>query len=225
MLCEGQTEREFCQSVVAPALRNRDVLINPSLAGKPGRERGGVRHWSAYRPEIIRHARSKRVPVVGLLVDFYGMPSDWPGREDATKLQPGDRGVRVERALRADLANELPDRFVPCVQVHEFESLLFVDHDGSADVLAGLVRAGGAAAVQTWRREVVRQCGGSVESINQNRDGAPSRRLATRFGGYEKVIHGVAAAQAVGIEALRERCRWLDRWMTRLEALGRADHG
>jgi hypothetical protein len=36
---------------------------------------------------------------------------------------------------------------------------------------------------------------------------------------YQKVVHGIQATLACGIEPLRARCRHFDQWLTRLENL------
>lgn len=43
VLCEGQTEQEFCRSVVAPVLGRAGVYVSATLVGKPQRKRGGIR--------------------------------------------------------------------------------------------------------------------------------------------------------------------------------------
>jgi len=92
IVCEGQTEREFCKSVIAPCLVTHGIHLAGKLAGKPNRRQGGIRNWQAYRMDLLRTARERDDRHVGLLVDYYAMPKNWPGRENAPNIPIDERG-------------------------------------------------------------------------------------------------------------------------------------
>jgi len=129
VLCEGQTEREFCRALIAPHVAAGGIALAGTLVGKPQRRIGGIRPWPIYRSELLRLAKARPDRHVAVLVDYYAMPDSWPGRADSRKKPIAQRGSHVEEMLRSDLHDFLPHRFHPCVQLHEFESLLFVDPD------------------------------------------------------------------------------------------------
>jgi hypothetical protein len=215
VLCEGQTEREFCRGVIAPYVASRGVALAGTLVGKPQRKRGGIREWPVYRNELLRLSKERTDRHLGVLVDFYAMPESWPGRSASTTVTILQRGAHVEEALRADLDAELSGRFHPCVQLHEFESLLFVE-----PALAALsIAIGGGADHERLasRMDAIKaECGGSVEQIDDSPETAPSKRLTRIVPGYDKVAWGVAAVGDVSLPLLRAGCPWLDRWLTRL---------
>jgi len=219
VLCEGQTEREFCKALIASHLFKRGVALSGRLPGEPQRRRGGIRSWQSYEWDLVSLAKQRSHWHVALLVDFYGMPDDWPGRRAAEALPPSQRGVAVESALVAAVRDSMGERFHPCVQVHEFESLLFVDPAATASCVAAAA-ANKAPTLERRLREVA-SAAGSVEAINDSPETCPSRRLEQAWPGYDKVFHGVTATRAVGLPRLRQGCPWLDRWLTRLESLGR----
>lgn len=223
VLCEGQTEREFCRNVVAPHLAARGIELRGTLVGKSQQKRGGIRPWPRYRDELLRLARERRDRHVAVLVDYYAMPDSWPGRGESRSVPITGRGHCVERMLKAELQNELPGRFHPCVQLHEFESLLFVDPETSALSIAVGGGPAGHAHVAKQMARIRTQCGGLVEQINDGPDTAPSKRLAKIITGYDKVAWGVTAAADVPLSDLRMGCPWLDRWLTELEALTGAE--
>src|SRR5688500_4191652 len=99
VLCEGQTEREFCRLVVAPHVAAAGVALAGTLVGKPQRKQGGIRDWPIYRAELIRLAKGRDDRHVGVLVDYYAMPDTWPGRHTSRALPPLDRGLHVEQSL------------------------------------------------------------------------------------------------------------------------------
>jgi hypothetical protein len=221
VLCEGQTEKEFCNSVVKEHMSLRGVELSGTLVGKPQRKQGGIRPWRAYRRELLRLAAERRDRHVAVLVDYYAMPMDWPGREEAVRKPAVDRGLHVEEKLREDLANELPGRFHPCVQLHEFESLLFVDPGASAPVIALGAGRKDYQALEKRIRDIRAECGGKVELIDDGPGTAPSKRICKIAPGYDKVAFGVLAAAGAGIDKLRAGCPWLHRWLTELEDLAK----
>jgi len=216
VVCEGQTECEFCREVVAPFLSMSGVALAGTLVGKPNRKRGGVRPWPVYRAELVRLGKERPDRHVAVLVDYYAMPTDWPGRATAPLRPIAQRGLHVEDAVRTDLAVELPGRFHPCVALHEFESLLFVEPQ---TVALSIAVGAGRVDYESVARElasVKTECGGSVEQINDDPATAPSKRLKAIIPGYDKVAWGVTAAKDVGLAALRAGCVWLDRWLTEM---------
>ena len=56
--------------------------------------------------------------------------------------------------------------------------------------------------------------------MNEGEATAPSKRILAAMPGFDKVDHGVAAAEAIGLQALRAKCPRFDEWITTLEALG-----
>ncbi len=224
VLCEGDTEREFCKTVVAPHLRTRDVELSATLLSKLGRKQGGIVPWAEFRAELLMLARGNDAPHVAVLVDFYKLKICWPGRVSAADKSKSDRGPEVERALCVDLSQKLGSRFHPCVQVHEFESLLFVDPDRAAAKLAsiaGIASQGRIASAMSGIRAI---CGSSVEDIDDRPNNAPAERLKKIVTGYNKLAWGLPAVADVGLTALRAGCPWLNRWVTRLERLGGNPH-
>lgn len=220
VLCEGQTERDFCNRVLASALVVRGIRLVGPLGGKPHRHRsdGGIRRWASVRPEILQWARSHPRASVAVLVDYYAMPNCWPGRGDASALPCGERGTHVEDALVADLRAELGDRFVPCVQLHEFEALLFVNPAITAlsiEVASQLERP----QLEQELQAIKTSFSDDVERINDCFETAPSRRIQRLVRGYKKVVWGLTAAEDVTLPVLRDGCPWLSRWLDRLEGL------
>lgn len=219
VLCEGQTEREFCRSVVREYVATRGIALAGTLVGKPQRKRGGISSWGVYRGELLRLAKERADRYVGVLVDYYAMPDSWPGRSEARTMTAGQRGIHVETCLCDDLNSELGPRFLPCVQLHEFEALLFVDPSISAlSIALGGVSTPGNSAEQL--AHIKAEFNDKVELIDDSPDTAPSKRLRNVFPGYDKVAWGVAAAKKIGIDALRQGCPWLDRWIKSILLLG-----
>lgn len=219
VLCEGQTEREFVRRHVAPAVAGQGVALSGTLVGKTHRKRGGIRGWAVYERELIRLASERADRHLALLVDYYAMPADWPGRAEAAGRPLAERGAYVEQRLAEQADPVFRDRFVPCVQYHEFESLLFVDGWTTAWELDAVGRPRSSAAVEKKINEAVAAAGGQAEWVNDGPDSAPSKRIAQMIVGYDKVAWGNQVVDAVTLPRLRKGCPWLDRWMAALQAL------
>jgi hypothetical protein len=218
-LCEGHTERLFCNSVVAPNIAFRGIALSGTLVGKTHNKKGGIRSWTIYRKELLRLAKERAGRHLTVMVDFYGMPEDWPGRAEANNIAKELRGQTVENAIRQNLAAELPGRLHPCVQLHEFESLLFVDPHTTALNLAVAAGFDDEKPLAQKLEQIKIECGGSVEAINDSRESAPSKRIKQLASAYDKTDLGPTIAADVTLPILRAGCPWLNRWLNALEQL------
>jgi len=217
-IVEGQTEQAFIRTVLQPHLVLKGINIWARLPGRVYR-RGGVRHWESVRGDIERTLRESNARVVTTMFDFYGMPANWPGRTDASPLPWEKKGRLVEDALAGDIQARMgvdfaPGRFIPYVQVHEFETILFSDITSLHSVLKGMRNY---PSLETLRKIVAEA--GTPEAINDSPRSAPSKRLAGMAPGYQKRLHGVIAAERIGLETIRNGCPNFDRWLTSLEQL------
>ena len=222
LICvEGETEESFVDRILGPHLiGNGFSLVIPHLMGM-GRERsqrGGVRRWSSVRQEILRHLREDAGRYVSTMVDYYGMPHDWPARAGpfTAAMSASDRADEIEAALLRDVSNEMgtdfnPDRFIPYVMMHEFEAMLFSDCQSFATAVR---RADLSMNFQAIRDEF-----GSPEEIDDSPDTAPSKRIESLMPAYQKPTMGVQAAQNIGLEAIRSECPHFADWLERLESL------
>lgn len=220
-LVEGRTEHDFVNRLLRPHLGARNVHVWAVL---PGREypHGGPPRWEAARRDIVGILKSRRGVVCTTMFDFYGLPRDWPGRDQAVGLPLNEKGAFVERALLADVREFAskdfrPEWFIPYVQVHEFEALLFAD----VAILAQVLVADPARQVglEKGLRAILHESG-EPEAINDNWDTCPSRRIAGLADEYEKRVHGLAATSRIGLDVIRRACPHFGQWLDRLESLG-----
>lgn len=217
---EGQTEEAFVRELLAGHLtRFGYTSVSARLVGNPRMrmKRGGIRPWQSVKRDILRHLKEDREAIAALMVDYYGLPHDWPGRDDAPQENSSDAKAKfVESALLADICNDMgprfdAKRFVPLIAMHEFEALLFSDPERFAQAI-------GMSSLAPGLREI-RQGFGSPEDINDSPSTAPSKRIEDLFPGYEKPLFGVIAAIEIGLPKMREECSHFDGWLSRLESL------
>ncbi len=217
---EGQTEETFVQNVLRDHLVQAGYgSVSARLVGNPRlrSRRGGIRSWQSTRNDIVRHLKQDAGAVATTLVDYYGMPADWPGRAIAPgKRMTLEKAECVEAALHEEICRELgqrfdPRRFVPMVMMHEFEALLFSDPDRFEQ---GIGKSGLSEQMYAIRREFE-----TPEDINDSSVTAPSKRIIRLFPRYEKVLFGVIAAFEIGLGSMRQECPHFHEWLQKLEAL------
>jgi hypothetical protein len=106
--------------------------------------------------------------------------------------------------------------FVPYVQVHEFEALLFSDTSIAAHEL--VANPGGPMNLARLLKAVL-DAAGQPEAINDNWNTCPSKRIIGLAPGYRKPFHGPMAAARIGLDKMRRACPHFGQWVTRLENL------
>lgn len=215
---EGQTEEAFVNEVLrGHLLRCGYDSVGARIVGNPRVKRGGIRSWQSVKRDILRHLKEDRAAISTLMIDYYGLPQDWPGRQEARMMNAASlKAEFIESAIFADIAKEMGQqfdsrRFVPMIVMHEFEALLFSDPDQFAQGIEMSELAQGLRAV---KEEFI-----CPEDINDSVLTAPSKRIQKLFPGYEKPLFGVIAALQIGLDKMRQECPHFNNWLERLESL------
>lgn len=213
-LVEGQTELKFVKEVLAPHLKRRGVFMSAFLLEKPGQAGGDVKFARAQR-DITSRLKQGSKAFVTLMVDFYKIKRDWPGFDEAKKQATHRKKAEVMNAATLKVISEmLPDlwvekRFIPYLSMHELEALYFSDPPTLAAKLGAKVEA----------IEAVLKERGEPENINDSEQTAPSKRLEGFSTRYKKTTTGIAIAQEIGIQKMRDACPIFNAWLKRLEEL------
>ena len=219
VIAEGQTEEGFVRRVLCPHLADHSTVavarsVLTSKDRRPYREyRGGLSGYSKARSDIVAWLKEDRQPEARFttMFDLYALPSDFPSFEEAKRrADPYFRVAELEKAFAADIDDP---RFVPYIQLHEFESLILAD----AQKL-GTEYLEHNAPVQALMEMVERE-GGNPELIDDGPDTAPSKRILAKIPEYDKVNSGPVIAALIGIPVLRRECRHFNEWLTKLEGL------
>lgn len=220
-LVEGQTEETFVRRLLAPMLGVHGVGVSATTHLRP-RSHCGVPHWGKAEKELLRLVKEDASRRVTTMFDYYRLPGDWPGREEAVAGDsPGEKANILERAMQQRIADALgtdpdPSRFIPYIQMHEFEALLFSDPNTLGEVLTR----------DAYPRRTIRALGkiadsfATPEEIDEGDTTAPSKRILSLARHYQKVTDGNLAAARIGLEVMRRECPHFDEWLRGLEALG-----
>jgi hypothetical protein len=212
---EGQAEREFAERALKPHLAAYSIEVKPrvTLTNRKLGKRGGVLDFEKIRGDLARLMKQDQHPEARFttMVDLYALPAAFPGWAEAQRKKlPPDRVAVLEAALQAEFGDR---RFVPFIQLHEFEALLYCDLGQLQQRIAGSDT--GIAALQREVRDL------EPEEINEGAATAPSKRIIRHLPVYEwnKVRVGAAAAAAIGLPMLRQKCPHFGQWISKLERL------
>jgi len=214
---EGRTERAFISGVLAPLLGRRGVYITAHLIGTRGHQGGGVTILRL-KKDVLRFLLQDKESACSTMFDYYGLASDFPGKDRiAANQSTSMKAEIIETALRGEIEREMGSsfdsrRFIPYVQMHEFEGLLFSD---PVSLAASLRNPGSEEQFRDIRRAF-----GSPEDINDEYETCPSRRIMNIHPRYDKPTGGVIAAHAIGLEKMRAECPHFSAWVAKLESLG-----
>jgi hypothetical protein len=197
VVVEGQTEESFISNVLAPHLSANSIFLTPrcvKTGSKNGRVyRGGVVGYEKARNDINQWLTQDRSSYVTTMFDFYRLPADFPGYAKAiTEQDLSAKFKAIQDAMMADIGNP---RFLPYIQVHEYEAMLFVAPEVTDDVLKVISGRSQLSELQT-----VLQGYESPEHINGGIETAPSKRIESFYPGYRKPPHGVIVASRVGLD-------------------------
>jgi hypothetical protein len=220
VIVEGETEQTFVRDQLAAHLVLHNTITWPVLPGRH-RNHGGVKKWKVAQQDIIRTLKERRY--CSTMFDYYAMPSDWPGRTEATAKPWRKRANHVETMIRADIVEAMggsfnPKYFIPYVQLHEFEALAFADVRTLVSVLAPI--ATDSAMRLAERFNEILDAAEHPEAIDDGYETCPSRRIGTIVAAYSKLSQGPIITKRIGISVLRERCTHFGEWLTHLEQLG-----
>ena len=214
VIVEGQTEKNFVETLLVPYFQTKNLLIFTLLMRSLGRS---FRYQNIQR-NILTTLKQDSSLYCTMMADFYGMPGDWPGRREADTFNNYLKKAQyVEQSLHKDICSRLGNsfnaaHFIPYVQMHEFEALLFA----SPAIL--MKYSGGKKA----EREILSICNqfSCPEEINDNYETCPSLRIVNVFPKYQKVLDGVKVCQKAGLDVIRSKCPHFDEWICKLEKIG-----
>lgn len=216
---EGQTEESFVNDTLKPHLASHGVYadVRRVLTGKKhGKQyRGGMTNYAKAKNDIVRWLKEEQGNddvVFTTMFDLYALPEDFPGFAEAKQLNdPYQKVAAIEDAFARDIADP---RFIPYIQLHEFEALLFVNPQ-----LFEIEYFESPEAIEELQK--IAEGFANPELIDQGPDTAPSKRIIKVLPDYEnnKPAVGSMIAHDIGIKELRKACAHFNEWLTKLEQL------
>lgn len=222
IIAEGQTEEEFVNTILTEHLGyfniSTDVHCITTKRTRTKVFRGGLPSYQKIKKDIIFWLRQDKHPEARFttMCDLYALPNDFPEFEEAQKISdPYERVEQLENALFQDINDS---RFIPYIQLHEFEALILSDPIKLEERFPDY---------QSKVQQLVSLCQSfdSPELINDGEQTAPSKRIIQAIPSYEgaKVSVAPLMAQKIGLENIRQKCPHFNQWIERLENLSQPE--
>jgi hypothetical protein len=220
VFCEGQAEQGFCAQVLQPHLfRPGEGIVHTLAVGeKDHHHLYGIGRRTKYERvrkfivNTIRHRERKNVYFTTLF-DLYALPSDFPGKAENVRnsADPTPYVLALQQAFEANINYH---RFIPYLQLHEYETMLLSDPEAFAVSFVNCEE-------EIRRLKEVAASEPTIEHIDDGRDTAPSKRIIAILPEYEgrKATAGPDIAELIGVGKIRAACPHFDRWLVRLESI------
>lgn len=208
IIVEGQTEQEFVSQTLAPYFQSQDIYnITPILIHTSKTGKGGFVNYEHLKNDVTRLLSSEKDIIVSTFVDFFRIPTSVPKYEDSMRLNSdNDKVESLEQAMFESISDT---RFIPYIQLHEFEALLFSSNKGFEGYCEEHVHKQTKLIVDDYE---------NPEDINSSPETAPSKRLLKINPDYDKVLEGNLIALEVGINSMLDRCPRFREWVEILVA-------
>jgi len=211
---EGQTEETFVRDVLAPHLAQRCQLhLIPTLARtkrtKAGQTfKGGITSYAQVKRDIHRLLGDSSAALVTTMIDYYGLPNDFPGRNTLPSGTPYRRVAYLENAFARDIGQ---GSFLPFLVLHEFEAFVLTQPQSLGQALP---------QHQANVQGLIRDIGGrSPEEVNEGNNTHPAARIRRYFPAYQKALHGPLITKRIGLDVIRRQCPHFGNWLNKLETL------
>jgi len=219
VLCEGQTELRFASKVLTTYLVMKGIIVLPQLliTSRKKNARGGIFSYQQAKRDLtfmIRSAQDneQEVHYFTSMFDLYALPDDFPGFAEASALTDYSQVAKLEEDFRKDVNCY---KFIPYIQLHEFEALVLCDIDGLKNSYPNA-----AGKLTELKNEVTTQYGDNMELVDNSAETAPSKRIIKALKDeyhYDKPKSGTEITEKIGIDTLRAKCRHFNDWLTTIE--------
>ncbi|HTF86742.1 MAG TPA: DUF4276 family protein [Cellvibrio sp.] len=220
IVCEGQTEETFVETVLAPAFYGQGLMLEPQMIETSPGHKGGALNYDRVRQHLRNTLRQKSAPTVTTFFDLYKLDKRFPGFDEAsTQTSLTARLEIIKRNLHEDVIQEAgcrPERFIPYIQPYEFEALLF----SNISELTGLEAE--------WRKatEVLLKARNAVDSpeyINDKPETKPAAHLERELVSpkFRKTRHGPLAAQKIGLNKMESECQFFADWLNKIRQISK----
>ncbi len=207
IVVEGDTEEEFVKSSIQPYFQGFGIhdVRGIKIQTSPG-HKGGIGSYGKFKRNVENYLKQEKDIVVSSLLDYFRLPTSFPKYDEALKIPSAYERVNfLENAIGEDINHH---RFLPYLQLHEFEALLFTDLKGFEYC--------GFPVHQTQAIQAIIQDFETPEDIDNHPDTAPSKRLMEIIPSYNKVLFGNIIIQENGFHSLLEKCPRFSSWIKRL---------
>lgn len=196
ILVEGETEEKFVKELLTPYFNQKNIFLTAVRLR-------GVSKYCIIEKELKSLLKNDSFILVTTMIDLYACPNDMPKKSLLSQQMNYNEKVDfLENAFSEQINDE---KFLPYLQLHEFEALLF------SDVSHFTILKKNLSSFENLLRSK------QPEEINDSPQTAPSKRILQEIPNYIKTLHGIIIAKKIGLEKMRENCPHFDSWISNIE--------
>lgn len=221
IICEGQSENAFVRELLIPYCGERSgwktsiipyTVITSFRRQKGTVYKGGLTSFLKFKGDLEK-CLAYGCPVT-TMIDFYGLPNDFPEYEHAMTLSRDiDKVLSLEKSLAKEIELQFTDLrsgfFIPYIQLHEFEALFYSDLSRLKNYYLDREYD---QAIDRLNRVTM---GMPPEDIDQGYETAPSKRLESAIP-YHKGESVVSPLKEIGIDIMRKKCPHFNEWVEKV---------
>lgn len=211
IICEGQTEAEFCKVILIPYFQSKDIYLETPLIKK---SKGGIVKWEELKKQILLHLQTDTTAFVTTFIDYYGINRKhvFPNWQEADAEPNRNKRMDIlENAMSIEIDDKFRYKYLPYIQLHEFEGLLFNDISIFYSTILEQEIIGRKELIDTFQNYP------NPELINDGSETAPSKRLDRIIAGYDKVVYGSILAEEIGLVKMRAKSPRFNNWIEKME--------
>ncbi len=212
ILVEGSTEERFVKEILSVHINPDEFSLIPTiittkrvLSGPDCK--GGYATYQKIKQQLRRLLNDKSAVAVTTMIDYYALPNDFPEVQNLNESDCIKRVNVIEKRFSEDINNP---KFIPYLQLHEFEAILFSDP---------MKIINGFPGKESVLEQLLNQLAGFSSPEHINLDNPPSKRILSALPDYDKVISGTSIALEIGLEKIRKECSHFNEWIEKLESL------
>jgi hypothetical protein len=224
VVVEGKTESIFVAKVLSPYFAQRTdskLMLYPTQNETSSGYKGGVVSYKKLIDNISTLSKLDSSGYITTFIDYYGLSAtNFPHYTEVSKkvVDVYEKVARFEKQIGLDVQDICGQRFIPYIQLHEFEALYFADYERflKIDPMWNETHTSAITAI-------LHKANYQPELINDNPDTAPSKRLQNKLC-YSKVHHsGIFASYLehnnsinLAVEKMSETCPHFNQWLEKL---------
>jgi len=215
---EGISEQKLASEIIAPHLLTyginvfaRQIVTKRKASEKSSK--GGMPSYDRVKRDILCLIKEDSGRLITSMFDLYALPTDFPGYASIGKIQdPYEKVKFLEASFAKDIGSK---RFVPYIQLYEYETLFFANITTVHEVLSLNNPRNSLKDL-----EMIVKKHPNPEFINDGPSSAPSKRIERLYPDYQKSVDGLRILERIGLFKIREECSHFNEWLSKLESLG-----
>ena len=212
ILLEGQSEEVFCKQILKPYFETKNIFLKYSIfsTGKKyngTKYRGGITDYSKFTKDINNVLNDQSYDLITTFIDFYGFLKIAPFKDEIDESNCYARVAQTENRLRKDIKNN--KRFLPYMNLHEYEIIYYIDETITKKILNN--------NFDGKKYKKIIQNYKNIETINENPDDAPSKRLERICPSYDKIYHSTLISQELQLTSILDKCKHFKEWIDQIE--------